>query len=538
MKGKILFILIILILMFAFVAYLLQVAFVGDPFEGRQEVRNLRLTQEGFDIMANWDAVDNATYDVNVNRAGQIMVLSGLTDNNFTISNVTPGEGYRITVRARLKNGSTRSAVTERIIAGKSSQPIGVNVTEYYGFANNDFKLKATAVGEITFHSDNKDVAAVDESGRVTMKQPGEASIIVNASGDELYEEAEREIPVFVYPETLDKIKQAKIENINGLRAVIRWKDEALATAYSVQKRNPATDEYETVAEVPADITYYEVPRDNYDYVIKGMAEVGGRTIDGRASDPVEVRGMTEEAPAYDGVKIIKTLDDQNLDLLATIEGPEKTKLPQAICATENKYIVTYLNKKGTHGHLVSYNKDGSFDKVTNADGIGHGNGITYNPYTKQLYVPKTQIFETTKKLRVYEAESRKFLRTASAPEATSCIAFDVTNNKYYFAYGETMYISDGNFKLEKTLKKTVRWFHTQDIGGYNGMVLVCTWIDKSESYIDFYRISDGAYLGSYYIPVGEIESCDVDDGYLVLLINKKGPLDRIYRTKERIAMP
>lgn len=537
MKGKILFF-VIFILMLAFVAYLLRVAFVGDPFEGREEFRNLRLTQEGFEIMANWDAVDNATYDVNVNRAGQIMALSGLADNNFTISNVTPGKLYSVTVRARLKSGDTSSAVSERIIAAKASQPIGVNVTEYYGFAGNDFKIKTTAVGEIEFRSDNKEVAEVSADGRVTMKQPGDANIIISASGDDFYEEAEREIPVCVYPETLDKIKQAKLENINGLSAVIRWKDEALATAYTVLKRNPATDEYETIAEVPADITYYEVPRDNYDYVIKGVAEVGGRKIDGRASDPVEVRGLTEEAPSYNGVKIIKTLDDQNLDLLATIEGPEKTKLPQAICVTENKYVVTYLNKKGSRGNLASYNKDGSFDKITNADGIGHGNGITYNPYSKLLYVPKTQIFEKTKKLRVYDGESRKFQRTAEAPEATSCIAYDPTNNKYYFSYGETMYVSDGNFKLEKTLKKTVRWFHTQDIGGYNGMVLVCTWIDKSESYIDLYRISDGAYLGSYYVPVGEIESCDVDDGYLVLLINKKGPLDRIYRTKERIAIP
>ena len=69
-------------------------------------------------------------------------------------------------------------------------------------------------------------------------------------------------------------------------------------------------------------------------------------------------------------------------------------------------------------------------------------------------------------------------------------------------------------------------------------MILVCTWLEKKESYIDLYRISDGAYLGSFYVPVGEIESCDVDDGRLVLLINKKGPQDRIYRTKGRIAIP
>ena len=478
MKGKILFI-IIFIVMLAFMAYLIRVAFVGDPFDGREEVRNLRLTQEGFDIMANWDAVDNATYDVNVNRSGQIMALSGLADNNLTISNVTPGKLYSVTVRARLKSGDTRSAVRERIIAAKASQPIGVNVTEYYGFAGNDFKLKTTAVGEIAFRSDNREVAEVSADGRVTMKQPGDANIIISATGDDFYEEVEKEIPVFVFPETLEKIRYAKVENIDGTRAVIRWRHNEHASAYNVLKRNPVTDEYDTVAEIPSDINYYEVTRDNYDYVVKGVAEVGGKRVDGKASDPAEVRGTAAQAPSYNGVKVIKTLDDKNMDLLAVIEGPEKTKLPQAICVTENKYVVTYLNKRGSRGNLVSYNKDGSFDKITNADGIGHGNGITYNPYTKILYVPKTQIFEKTKKLRVYDGESRKFQRTAEAPEATSCIAYDPTNNKYYFSYGETMYVSDGNFKLEKTLKKTVRWFHTQDIGGYNGTILVCTWLEK-----------------------------------------------------------
>ena len=53
----------------------------------------------------------------------------------------------------------------------------------------------------------------------------------------------------------------------------------------------------------------------------------------------------------------------------------------------------------------------------------------------------------------------------------------------------------------------------------------------------DYYN--DGAYLGSYDVSLGEIESCAVDDGYLVILMNVQGSMeDKIYKTKKRIAIP
>ena len=138
----------------------------------------------------------------------------------------------------------------------------------------------------------------------------------------------------------------------------------------------------------------------------------------------------------------------------------------------------------------------------------------------------------------MYDSGSLKCLRTAEAPKPVSCVAFDVTNNKYYLGKGGTMYVADANLKLEKTMKKTVRWFASQDVGAYNGVILVGTWLGETESYLDLYRISDGAYLGSYYVPVGEIESCIIDDGHLVMLINEYGPEDRIYRSKDTVVIP
>ena len=61
-----------------------------------------------------------------------------------------------------------------------------------------------------------------------------------------------------------------------------------------------------------------------------------------------------------------------------------------------------------------------------------------------------------------------------------------------------------------------------------------CIWTSGSGSYIDMYRSSDGAYLGSICAPFGEIESACVDDGYLVMLFNGGS----IYRTKERMDFP
>ena len=539
MKGKVLFAVIALMII-AFAGYLLRVAFVGDPLDEMTQVRDLRLTQEGLEVTANWGELDCDGYEVKVWRDGRLTVIPKVEDNTYTIEGVYPGERCVVKVNAHLKHGWMSRSAEEVLIAGKVDQNIMVDNTVYYGFEGNDFKLKASANGDVHYRSADKSIAAVDKSGKVTLGKTGETEILMRVEGNGLFNDAERTVSVIVYPPVLDKVKGIAVENISPTRAVVRWKPDEYAAAYKVLRKNPATQEYEEIVETPAEVTYFEVTRNDYDYGIKGIAEVNGEKVDGKLSDPVAVRGTTAEAKAYSAFKIVRKLDAKNLDVVAEIDGDELAHTPQSLSIIGDQYVVAYVNKDCTEGRLISYKKsDGSLTEKKKANGIRHGNGSAYNPNTNRLYVLSTKNGEDSKKCYVFDAQTKKLLDKIDMPVVTSAIAYDISTDKFYLAKADKMYVCDSNFKVEKTLTKTAPFVHTQDIGAYNGAIFVCTWPQQNESYIDIYRASDGAYLGSYDVSLGEIEGCAIEDGYLVILMNTIGSFDdKIYRTKERIAIP
>ena len=148
----------------------------------------------------------------------------------------------------------------------------------------------------------------------------------------------------------------------------------------------------------------------------------------------------------------------------------------------------------------------------------------------------KTHKSYRTKSCSTYDGTTKESAGTFDLPKVTSGIAYDESNDRFYLSKGNEIYVCDSDFNVQKFIHKKARYDHAQDIGAYNGVVLVCTWVSGNTSYIDMSRASDGAYLGSYYDSIGEIESCIVDDGYLVILMNTRGNTkDRLYRTKERI---
>ena len=540
MRGKVLF-LIITILIIAFMAYLLRVAFVGDPLEGISQVQDLKLTQEGLNVTANWGAMDCDGYDVKVWHDGRLTVIPKVKDNTYTIVGIYPGERCVVKVAAHMKYGLMSRSAKAELIGEKVRQNITVDETVFYGFEGNDFKLKASANGEVRYRSADKNIAKVDQKGKVELGKSGETEIMMSADGNGLFDEAERTVSVIVYPTMLDEIKGTAVENISPSRAVIRWKPEKLAAEYKVLRKNPATEEFEEVAKMPAEKTYLEVTRDDYDYGIKGIAEVNGEKVDGKLSDAVAVRGTTKEAASYSSFKIIEKLGKSKLNEVAKIYGIEnEAKIPQTMELIGDNCVVAYINRKDTRGRLISYSKeDGSQQEVKNADGIRHANGSAYDSSTNKLYVLSTKNGEKTKKCCVYDGTSKRLLRKFDLPVPANAMAYDVSTNKFYLAQADQMYVCDSNFKIEKELKKTAPYKYTQDLGAYNGVIMACTWRGKNESYIDMYRVSDGAYLGSYDVSFGEVESCSVDDGYLVILMNTIGSNDdRIYKTKKRIAIP
>lgn len=539
MKSKALYI-IITVLILAFAGYLVQVAFVGDPLENLPKVNNLRLTQDDTEILVNWDEMDCKGYLVTCYIDRKPVEFHWVKENTYTVPEIYPGQYCRIVVRALMKNHLPSLAARESMTADKVRQVIKVDEDTCYGFEGNDFNLKASAVGELHYSSSDSSIATVSQAGKVSMEAVGEAEITIIADGDDFYKRAKRTVNVVVYPPVLDKITGTAVENLSPTKALIRWNPDEYATAYKVLRRNPTTDEFEEYKETTYENNFLEVVRNDYDYAVKGIAEVEGQRVDGKKSDTIEVRGTTAESPAYKKLKVIKKLTKDDLKQVATIYGGEKARIPQGISVVKDNYVVTYVNHKSSVAYLISYSKkDGSQKKITGANEVGHGNGSAYDPYRNRLYVLAGKRGEYSKKCIVYNGKTHERVETITLPVSATGIAYDKSTDKIYLALGKNMYVCDSSFKLEKTMKKSIRYVYPQDIGAYNSAFLVCTWTKKSKSYIDVYRVSDGAYLGSYDVSLGEIESCVIDDGYLVILMNTQGSMeDHIYRTKERIIIP
>ena len=539
MRNKLLYSF-IAVLIAAFLGYLPSVAFADEGQEGQNCVDNLNLMQTGSDVVANWSSMDCDSYEVKVFRDGRLTMMLKTKENQYTISGVHPGERCVVTVRAHLKDGSTSDIAKTELTAEKIRQNIMVEDTIFYGFAGNTFNLNASANGDMQYSSADQNIARVDDRGNITLKKSGDTDIIITAEGNGLFTDARRTVEVFVYPTVLAKVKGTATEDLSPSRAIIRWGENEYAAAYKILRKNPATQEYLEIAETPAETRYLEVTRDDYDYVIKGIAEVNGEKVDGKISDPVPVRGTTEEAPAYSKFKVIGKLGKNELDLVAEIHGSKRARVPQAISIVDGNYVVVYVNSQSTKGKLIEYSrKNGSMVRETEVSGIQHGNGGTYNPNTNSIYVLSTERGIGADKCFVFDADTRKLTKKISLPITCGAISYDISNNKYYLAKGRNIYVCDSNLKVEKTIKKSVRYYHAQDMGAYNGAALVCTWLEGNNSFVDLYRMSDGAYIGSYDVSIGEIESCVVDDGYLVILMNTIGSADdRIYKTKERIAIP
>lgn len=532
---------IIVLLLAVFAGFLLRVAFVGDPFDEREEEENLGLMQNGLHVIATWGDMGSEEYEVRYYIDGHLTIIPSVEGNTYTVRGVYPGQRCKVTVRALNDKFISTADASAELTAEKIKQVIQVDSTVFYGFEGTDLNLKAQANGDLHYRSTDKSIVKVDGKGHVDFEKKGDAEIIITADGNGLFADTDRTLQVYVYPHTLDKITNITVENISPSRAVIRWEPDEYAASYKVLRLNQATQEYEEVAEKTDENAYLEVTRDDYDYGIKGSAEVNGEKVDGKISDPVKVRGTAEEAPSYTSYKNIKSIHKEQLERVATISGTEKSRVPQSLSIIGDDYVVAYVNMKSTVGNLISYSrKDGSQKKISSANGIRHGNGCTYNPNTNRLYVLSTMNGEKSKKCYVFDAKSKKLISKINMPVAASAIAYDKSTDKFYLGRDRTLYVCDSGFNLEKTIDKGVRHFN-QDMEAYNGVMLVCNWHspNKTKSDIDMYRVSDGAYIGSYDVSIGEVESCAMDDGYLVILMNTIGSGDDyIYKTKERIAIP
>lgn len=529
-------ILLLLVIVTAAAVHLLFSVYLYDDNE--YKIRGLKLSQDEFSLHITWKEEPCSGYSIMVFRGVGVPDEYTSDVNEYTLDDIEIGTKYKVIVSAIEEDGTRAGASKEELRTVKVKQSIELGRTELAGFKGEGAELEAKAHGEISYSIDNSNTAAVSKRGNVYFRKPGRAVITVSTRGDDRYWKASAKVNVTVYPDSLP-VPKIKARAKGKTRSTVSWEKVNYATGYQVMKLDPATGKFVKFREVGADETKITMARDHATYKVRAIAEVGDKTVEGDASGPAEVRAYGEEARSYGSAHDVRKLDSGNLETVAMIQRQGAIDVPQSMCFNGEEYIVTYVNHGGSAGVLQAFSKDGEVTRAESISGMGHANGSTYDPHTGKIYTVKTHKNVKSSTCAMFEEKDFSGAGRFDLPRTTSGIAYDESNNKYYLSKGNEIYVCDSDFKVEKFIHKKARYNHAQDIGAYNGVVLVCTWVNGNTSYIDMYRVSDEAYIGSYNVSIGEIESCFVDDGHLVILMNTRGSSrDYIYRTKERIEIP
>lgn len=151
------------------------------------------------------------------------------------------GEGTAtITVKAAATETKTEAAKTIRVTVSKADEvkevkSQGIKYTPSYTKAYGDkaFTLNASADGgaALSYVSSDTKVAAVDDTGKVSIKGIGTAVITIKASATESYEEASATVTITVNPK---KVTISKVASSKKKQAKVTWKKDSKATGYQV----------------------------------------------------------------------------------------------------------------------------------------------------------------------------------------------------------------------------------------------------------------------------------------------------------------
>ena len=525
-----------LIILIACIAAFAVLAFVEGPKIITTQVKGLQLEQDGTEITATWKDMDCQEYNVSVTCEGKTTTVSSIKENSYGIQNVIPDKVYTVSVEALLNSSKLSRAAEKSITAEKLKQDLGLDLEQLNGLRGDKYQLNVTADMPVQYTSSNEKVATVSENGNISMLKPGRTKVTVELVENGLYEGVSQEVEVNVYPESL-KQTTLKISEKTDTSVTFTWDRVGFAQGYKLLKYNLAKDKYVSVKKFANDETTYEMARDAGKYKIEAYVDAIEQTIKS-TSDSVEVTSISANAPSYGSIHVVSTIDQSDVRVLTYLTGNQSSRNPQSLCYTGKNYVVAFSNRSSSSGRLEAYNAKGKAVDGVNTSSISHANGMTYNPNTGKIYVMRTYAGHRIKSIATFDGETLDQTDSVSTRHAPSGIAYDESNNKYYMSAGPRLYVSNGDMGLEKTIGRK-RWHTSQDMSAYNGVAMSCIWSGGMSSYIDMYRASDSAYIGSISVTLGEIESVVVVDGHFAILVNVPGSSrDALYITKDRVKMP
>ena len=504
--------------------------------------------EEGEDVLEegedaeDWDFEDEsdaAGYMVFLQQNGERPQIFQTAENECDIALDVLDREYRVTVTAMNDAGGLSAAVSDNILTHKLKQEIVTEKEKFIGLKNKARDMEAEANSELSFSSSNTDIVEVSKDGIMSFINDGHARITITAEENDQYRSARKTVPITVYPDVLDT-PVMKQDSKTATSVTLAWDPVEYAKGYVLRKHDPARDKYYDYVELKGNETAVQLPRDQGKYKVKATAMVAGDQIESDPSEEVKVSAAAAKADSFRSSHNLGNLNGSNLEMVTRIHGVGSASIPQSMSHVGDNYVVTFVNYAGSVGALATYSSQGEFLGTAGIRGMGHANGSTYNPNTGLIYTVKTHREIKSASCTAFDAETGETAKNFTLPRVTSGIAYDETNDKYYLSKGNELYICDSDFNVEKFIWKRIRYNHAQDIGGHNGVVAVCTWVGGNTSYIDLYRVKDGAYLGSYNVSIGEIESCFMDNKHLVILMNNGtgGMGDCILRTIDPVELP
>ena len=276
-----------------------------------------------------------------------------------------------------------------------------------------------------------------------------------------------------------------------------------------------------------------------------GSSSSGGSTGSSAGSNASTDISKLKTYKSYKVIKTLKTSDLKNKIVLSYgKDRPHGYGAGQSIVTVGNRIIVTQSYTGRGHENWVK-NYVTILDLNTRKEvkrrfyNFYHANGMTYNPNTGKIYInlgrDHSYIYAVNANDVANGSDTNIAKKNISGTKTGSGFAYDSKTNKYYSQKisPRKMYVFDENFKLDHTFS-LVTSPGGQDMTAYNGIGMIA----KSKGEIDFYRLTDGKYLGSYSLPGKSKDGISFEYESIVysgsgneflVFISVKGSKDHIY---------
>lgn len=208
--------------------------------------------------------------------------------------------------------------------------------------------------------------------------------------------------------------------------------------------------------------------------------------------------------------------------------GTGYTPQSLAFISEHKRYIIC---SGSSPNRIISCDKNSYKGEIGHIS-TGHANGGTFCNKNNLIYTTAYNGNSNKKKIIATDSKTLKKKFTVTLKTTASGIAYDRITNKFYVSSGSSIYVypfdalaKSGN-GVKYTSHFSKKWTDDgrshQDVGGHNGVVMVCRSYQGRKaqtSYIDCYDASNGKYLKSFYSTYGELESVSVDiSGHMQIL--------------------